>query len=315
MNEFESRGISPAGAFFILFGLVLVCLFVGVLIAGGVWVAMTDKSMFNMAKDMLDPRFANAARVVQVVSVFFGFYIPALITARLMDRRPFRLLGYREGFNVKQLILVLVIMLLSMPLVGALSELTQHIPLTKSAAAYFKTLEDNYNGEAEALSTIRSTMEFIFSLIVMALLPAVIEETLFRGALQQILIKWIKIPILAIVITSILFSLIHASYYGFLSRFALGMVLGLIYYYSGSIWLSMAGHFANNTIAVCYMYYLSTHGKPATEAMEDNSPMWWGIPSLLVVIVLIRVFRDVSFKRKIHKIPPMDSPSVESNIA
>ncbi len=315
MFENESRGISPLGALLILFGMVLVGLFVGTLVAAGIWVGMTGNSIMNIEKDLSNPKFANAARVMQLVSVFIGFYVPALIAARLTSRRPFKYLGYKEGFNVKQLLLALFIMMACLPLVGALAELTQHIPVSKSAAAYFHKLEDSYDSQAEALSTIRSSAEFVFSLIVMALLPAVFEETLFRGALQQLLIKWFKTPIPAIIVASILFSLAHMSYYGFLSRFALGMVLGLMYYYSGSIWLGMAAHFANNAIVVCYMYYLSMHGKPAAAAMEDNSPAWLGIPAIIVVVALFRWFRDVSFKRNINKIPPMDGPSVQSNIA
>jgi len=44
-------------------------------------------------------------------------------------------------------------------------------------------------------------------------------------------------------VTSIIFSIIHLSFYGFLVRFALGIVLGFIFYYSGSLWLSILFHF------------------------------------------------------------------------
>ena len=316
MIEYESKGISPAAAFWVLIAFMGAGLLIGTLAGAGIWVAMTGNSILNIEKDMMNPRFANAARIFQVISVFFAFYVPAIATARMMSRQPFRLLGYREGFNVKQIFLALFILLACMPIVGALSELNQAIPLPHSATTYFHKLEDNYTNEAEALAIIRSPMDFVFSLIVMAFLPALFEETLFRGGLQQILVKWFKKPMAAIVVASIIFSAMHISYYGFLGRFALGMVLGLIYYYSGSIWLSMTAHFANNAFAVTVMYYYSTHGKPAKEALDDKAgPIWWVVPSVIVLLLLLRAFRDVSFKRKIHKIPPMDGPSIESNIA
>ena len=62
------------------------------------------------------------------------FFIPALITARLLSRKPFNGLGFKEGFNVKQLLLGIAITMVCFPLVGALGELNQHIPLTKSLA-------------------------------------------------------------------------------------------------------------------------------------------------------------------------------------
>ena len=95
----------------------------------------------------------------------------------------------------------------------------------------------------------------------------------------------------------------------------LGIVLGLLFYYSGSIWLSMAAHFANNAVTVCYMYYLSNAGKPVAKAIEENPPIWWAIPAVVVVVWLLKVYRDISFRRNISKIPPMDGPSIESNIA
>ena len=288
---------------------------IGSLAGAAVWVGMTGESLFTSVKHLADPKYANALRVVQLVAVFFMFFLPAVFTMRLMGPRPFRQLGYREGFNLQQFALAVIIILACMPMVGALAELTKAIPLPKVATAYFTRLENDYETQAEALALIRSPVEFIFSLVIMALIPALFEETLFRGGLQKILVLWFKKPIPAIIITSIIFSLLHISYYGFLGRFALGLVLGLLFHYSGSIWLSMAAHFTNNAVAVCYMYYLSSHGKPVRDALDDSSSIWLGIPFLLLVVALLRAFRYVSFRRNMHKIPPMDGPSIESNIA
>jgi len=289
-------------------------LVIGGLAGVGFWIAMTGKGIFSIEKDLLNPEFANAARVMQMVSVFFMFFLPAVITARIMNRSPFRWLGYREGFNGKQIIAVICILAACLPMVGALGELNQAIPLTKGLEATVKKLEANYTQEAEALAIMRSFGEFIFSLIVMALLPAVFEETFFRGGLQQVLVTWFNRPILAIIVTSILFSIMHISWYGFLPRVALGFVLGLIFYYSRSIWLNMLLHFLNNALAVSYMYYLSYHNKPVKEAMDDSAPIWMGIPAIIVVVLLFRFFKQVSLKRAINRIPPMDGPSFESTL-
>ena len=310
----EFRPVSPSAAFFILIGLLGAGVVIGGLVGLGVWMAMTGQSPLTFEKDMLNPLFTNAAKIMQMVSVLIMFFIPAVITARLLSRRPFTWLGFKEGFNARQFLLVIGITMLCFPLVGALGELNQVIPLSKSLAAYFKKLEDNYNTQVEALATMRSAGEFIFSLIVMALFPAVFEETLFRGGLQQVLIAWFKKPLPAIVVTSIIFSAVHFSYFGFLPRFALGMVLGFIFYYSKSIWLNMVLHFLNNAFAISYMYYLHVHGKPVKEAVDDSAPIWVGIPALIGILLLLRALQQMSFKRNIHKIPPMDGPSFESTL-
>jgi uncharacterized protein len=310
----EFKGVSPAAAFFILLGLLGAGVIIGSLAGFAVWLGMTGQGITTFEKDMLNPQFTNAARVMQMVSVLCMFFIPAVITARLMSRSPFKLLGYKEGFNWKQFSLVVAILLLCMPLVGALGQLNQSIPLTKALEAAVKKMEDNYSKQAEALAAMHSFGDLIFSLFIIALLPALFEETFFRGGMQQALIGWFKNPLAAIIVTSILFSAMHISWYGFLPRFALGMVLGLIFYYSRSLWLNMLLHFLNNALAVGYMYYLSTHNKPVKEAMDDNAPIWMGLPAIVLLVVLFRFFKQVSFKRNINKIPPMDGPSLESNL-
>jgi membrane protease YdiL (CAAX protease family) len=314
MIEYESKTVSPMGGFFILLGLMGAGLVIGGLISIGVWVGMTGASMLTIEKDILNPQFANAARVMQIISVFFMFFLPAVATARIMNRSPFKWLGFKEGFNGKQLITVLLILAACIPLVGALGELNQAIPLSKGLETMVKKMEDNYTSEAEALATIRSFAEFVFSLIVMALLPALFEETFFRGGVQQLLIGWFKKPMPAIIVTSIIFSAIHMSWYGFLPRLALGFVLGLIFYYSRSLWLNMLLHFLNNAAAVGMMYYLSLHNKPVKDAMDDSAPIWMGLPAIIAVALLFRFFKQASFKRSISKISPMDGNAVTSNL-
>lgn len=312
--EYESKGVSPGAALAILFGFLAVGLFVGSVVGLGVWVGMTGHGISTLEKDMLNPAYANAARVMQVVSVLIMFFIPAVATARLMSRHPFDYLGFRKGFNGKQLLLSIAIILVCLPLVGALGELNKAIPVGKTLTAFFQKMEDNYNSQVEALATMRSPAEYIFSVIVMALFPALFEETLFRGGLQQILIAWFKKPLLAITITSIIFSAVHFSYYGFLPRAALGMALGLMFYYSKSIWLNVTAHFINNAFGITMMYYLYLNGKPVRDVSNDNAPIWLAVPALIGVILLLRLLKQVSFKRNINSIPPMDGPSVHSTL-
>jgi uncharacterized protein len=314
-EEYEAKRISPSAGFFILMGLLGAGLVIGGMIGLGFFSGITGTRFSAIPKAILDPANANATRLMQFISQLFMFFIPALITARLMKPRPFTQLGYREGFNWKQLLLAIALLIVSMPLVGALGELNKAIPLSQSLENLFKKMEDDYTSQVEAIATMRSAAEFIFSLVIMALLPAVFEETFFRGGLQQILIAWFKKPIIAIVVTSILFSALHISFFGFLPRVALGLVLGLVFYYSGSIWLSMALHFINNAFAISLMYYFSTHGKPVKEATETNAPTWMALPALILVVLLLRIFQKISQQRNISKIPPMDGPSLTSNLA
>ena len=307
MYDVHSRqGVSYMSGFFYLLGLVGLGLFFGSLLSGGVWVLMTGKSIFTMEKDMMDPRFANAIRVLQLVSTFFIFFIPAMITAMILSRKPLRFLGFNLYFSRKQIGITILIILACLPLVGALSEVNKVIPIPKNWELSFRKLEDTYAQQVKVLAQINGWGEYIISLLIMGLAPAIFEETLFRGGMQNILQKLTKNPWVAIGVTSIIFSAIHFSYYGFIPRVALGVVLGLIYYYSGSIWLSILAHFINNALVVSEIFYLTKKGESIDDAMNESYPIWWGILAFAVLYLLFRLFRKVATKDRKTLVPAED---------
>jgi uncharacterized protein len=311
----ESRNVSPMGGFFILMGLVFGGAIIGIVIGGGIFALMAGTKVLNIEQAMLNPANVDALRLLQFISTLFMFFLPAVAFAYIMNKKPYKWLGYKEGFNYRQAILVLAVMFICLPLTGALAELNSIIPIPASLEAKFKRMEENYEKQVEAVAKIRSFGEYLLSLFMIAILPALFEETLFRGGLQRILIEWTKKPITAIIVTSILFSIVHASYYGFLPRVGLGIVLGLIYYYSKSIWLSVIAHCFNNAVVVSLMYYMSLHGKPSKEILDQKFPIWVGIPVIILLVYLLGRFKNVSFKRNINAIPAMDAPSVHSDMA
>ncbi|HKB43885.1 MAG TPA: CPBP family intramembrane glutamic endopeptidase, partial [Chitinophagaceae bacterium] len=122
--------------------------------------------------------------------------------------------------------------------------------------------------------------------------------TLFRGGLQNFLTRSTKMPWLSIIIVSIIFSLAHFSFYGFLSRFFLGAVLGLLYQYSGKIWLNILAHFFNNAFAITALYIYKLQGKSLEDAINNKASTFWGILALPIVIVLLMVFKKITASKE-----------------
>lgn len=315
MYDADSKGVSYANAFLILIGLWIAGFIAGGVLSIPVWVAMTGKGVMSMPAELLKPENINAVRVIQVVSTAVTFFLPAFFTAMIINRRPVKLLGFTTQFNYRQLLLALGIMFGAAITAASLAELNELIPIPKNAADYFRKLEDNYSAQVEAMTNIRTFGDYIISIIMIALLPAVFEETFFRGGMQNLLTRFSKKPWLAILITSLIFSVIHLSYYGFLARVCLGVVLGLIFYYSRSLWLSIAAHFFNNAIAVTQMYVLIKQGKPVKEAMNETYPMWWGIIGVILLYVLFIVFKRISAKAIQKYTTPEDRALEEKWIA
>lgn len=93
--------------------------------------------------------------------------------------------------------------------------------------------------------------------------------------LQNLFEKWWRSPLLAIVVTSIIFSIIHFSIYHFLTRVILGFVLGYMFYKTKNIWVNTIAHFLNNAIAVTQMFYMSSQEKKVNLSEIEPKIEWW----------------------------------------
>ncbi|MDO4692510.1 MAG: CPBP family intramembrane metalloprotease [Porphyromonadaceae bacterium] len=96
----------------------------------------------------------------------------------------------------------------------------------------------------------------VIEFVVICLTPAVVEELFFRGTMQRLLVASSRHqPRLAILVTSVIFSLAHLSAVGFLSRLLIGVVLGYSYYYTGRIAIPILLHLINNFVAWLMLIY------------------------------------------------------------
>src|ERR1700733_14032208 len=214
---------------------------------------LTDHSK-NVEDVLFVPENAGVLRLVQFLSTLMLFFVPTILYAWICHKKAFTHLGFKKSVTIQQAVIVIAIMLVALPLVGTLSELTEKLPFSKATFDKFKAAEDAYNKQVEIIGRMNNFTDYLLSLFMLALLPAVFEETIFRGGIQNLLSRWWKMPILAIVITSAIFSAVHGSYLGFLSRFMLGFVLGWMYYRTGNIWLNIIAHGFYNGAAVTILY-------------------------------------------------------------
>lgn len=291
--------------------LVFIGLFIGFAIissiaALAIWMALTGKGVFTMEKDMLNPAFANASKWTQLVAASIMFFAPAYFFRIITHKKPMQALGFNHTISVKQVLFVLGIAIAALFLSGALGTLNEMIPVGAKWAARFKRLEDSYNEQVKVIAKMNNLGDYLFSLIVIALVPAIVEEVFFRGAMQRFLQSWTGNAWFALIFTSIIFSAVHVSFYGFLPRAALGIILGLLFMYSNNIWLNIFSHFLNNGIAVTVMYFASKSGKPINETLDDKVPIIVGVIALAAIIPLLVLFKNESNRIGASQIPQGD---------
>ena len=246
---------------------------------------------------LVTPENASLIRWVQTAGTFFIFFLPALLYAMICHVKAMKHLGFNKRINAGQVFIAIIIMLACLPLVGTLQEFTEMLPWSKASLAKFNAAEDQYNKLVAVIARMDNIFDYLISVIVIGLLPAIFEETLFRGALQNLLSRWLKKPIIAIIITSVVFSALHGSYLGFLSRFALGFVLGWMYYRTGNIWINIIAHFFNNAAAVTVLYFSTKPGEKIDPSkMEEHYPLWLGLLSIVAVVGLFIAFNKLGKK-------------------
>lgn len=261
--------------------------------------------------DLFKPENTSALRWMQIITTVFLFFLPPVFYALLCHKKPFVHLGYRNRFNIPAGIVVIFIMLAALPMVSGLQDLTEMLPWSKATLLKFKSAEDEYNKIVIVMARMNSFSDYLISVLIIALLPAVFEETLFRGAIQNLFSRWFKMPIIAIAVTAAIFSLVHGSYLGFLSRFALGFVLGWIFHRTGNIWLNIVGHFFNNAFALTVLYMSGkAGGKLDLSKMEDHFPQWALWVSIAFVVALFVLFDNLSKKEIDHPGEELPMPGV-----
>lgn len=104
------------------------------------------------------------------------------------------------------------------------------------------------HSEPERLEEIVAASPLPATLIVLALLPAIGEELLFRGVLARALV--VRSAILAIVVSAVVFSAYHLNPVQMAGTFPLGLALGVLAVRSHSIVPGMITHVLNNAIVL-----------------------------------------------------------------
>lgn len=296
------KGFSGAGAA----GMLFVFLGMGFILAGAVQLLIgmqlipegvpMDKMGDVMLKALMDPKNIGAARLSQVLGTFLLMFIPAVLYSLVVNGKNNFWLGFNSYFNPKQILIGFFLILFANMLASPLADLTKsvvaHFP---SINIFAQQLEDTYNEQVLALSNLKSWGEFIVAIFIMAFFPALFEELFFRGAMQNLLEKWWKSPLIAIIFTSLVFSLIHFSVYLFLSRAILGFVLGFMYYKTKNIWVNIVAHFLNNAIAVAQLFYLSNSSEKLNiDKLDPKLPWWLGLIAIVILYYLFKLLERYS---------------------
>lgn len=144
----------------------------------------------------------------------------------------------------------------------------------------------------EFLTEFDSLGRFIIGFVVVAIIPAIGEELIFRGILQNKLEVYFKSAHLAIIVSSLLFSGFHLQFYGFIPRLLLGILFGYLYYWSRSLWYPIFAHLINNGLTLIMIYLYQTGKITIDIESEESYPA-----NVILIFTVITLYMMYSFWR------------------
>ncbi|HOY38140.1 MAG: CPBP family intramembrane metalloprotease [Bacteroidales bacterium] len=230
----------------------------------------------------------------QFFSSFFSFLLPAIIVAWLIYRKPAERLKLNSVCHIAWYVLPVVILFFSLPWMNMVIKWNEAITFPECMSGLYHSLQDSEQMAKKMTELIlsgNSTYTLLINILLVALLPALAEELMFRGIIQSLIHDLTHNKHVAVLLSAILFSAIHFQFFGFIPRFLLGAFFGYLVMYSGSLWPAILAHFFNNAMAVIVYFYINKGAiqKDLEDFGSNSSDIMFTLISAMITIFLIAI--------------------------
>lgn len=189
-------------------------------------------------------------RLGNVIGSIVIFAIPALVITNIFPVERFHYLRLHIDVRWSWLILAAVALVLSVYAVDPIYNWLEK-QMTDPDLLKQQELAEKYSRQLLQMSGIG---DLFTCLLVLALFPAFAEELFFRAVLQQTLGEWIRNRHIAVWVSAFIFALLHADLVGIPIIFLMGLVLGYLFFWTGSLRINILGHFAFNATTIVNIY-------------------------------------------------------------
>lgn len=183
-------------------------------------------------------------------------------------------------------------LLFSFPLIAYSAQLNMMIPLPEWAA----TIDNDAISFLTKMLKMDSFWTYLINIIVIAVIPALGEELLFRGLIQRELSSMMTNQHFVVVISSIIFGILHLQLSSFFPKFMIGLILGYAYFWTKNLWYPIIIHFINNGLQVSIAYFSADK----IEEISDQDIPMVPVISLIISAILCAVIVDAILKRLNH---------------
>lgn len=272
---------------------ILVNVFFGFVLVGpalGIGIA----SLFyegNLINDIQNPDshpdILTPLLIAQSIATFIGLIIFPVIHLLAIEHKRIKPFFPSQQKTLLILLLTMGVGITFMVSISPLVEwnMTVKFPgFLKEFETWAREAEDRTAKLTEVMTNFGSVSDLLIGVFVIALLPAIGEELVFRGMFQNEFYRGTGNIHVAIWVSALIFSTIHFQFYGFVPRLLLGALFGYLYFWSGNLLIPMFAHFFNNAFGVI-MIYLHRH-KITDLNVEDNTAAPWQYVLLNVALTV-----------------------------
>lgn len=243
--------------------------------------------------------------LLQAVNHLGTFLFPALLYWYTIEKRTWATFNPRP-FAMGSSFLIVLIVIFFMAFDGLIIEWNQNIHLPETLAPleqWIRDKEKGLEGITKYLTTFKTVGQLVVALLVIAVIPAIGEETLFRGLLQRNFTYWTNNVHVGIWLSAALFSAIHVQFLGFFPRMLLGALFGYLYVWSGNLWVPILAHFVNNGFTVLMVFLFQRKVISIDIESTESVPLLSALVSGIFTAGLLYYFWQTNYKNShwVHK--------------
>lgn len=276
---------------------LIISIVLGFLLYGGDMMDYLSESL-----SFSDPALLPMLKYLQIVNTLGLFVFPPLIFAYMVSRKPWQYLRLHRNPALVSTLTGIAVIVVILPFLHWVVDINEMMSLPEWMSGiedWMKRSEEQARELTDLFLGTGSISGLMVNMLMIAILPAIGEELLFRAVLLRLFRELTKNVHLAVIISAILFSALHLQFYGFLPRLILGLFLGYLFVWTRSIWVPILVHFFNNGIAVlaAWMY---ARGSIKTDASSFGEVGQTSviIASLVMVIAMTAVIWYSEAKKK-----------------